>query len=226
MRPSRLLAALAGLIAAAPASGATPNPDRPSFSRTAFLVSSQSLELEGGLNFAPGAPTASLLPKLGLGRIEPRMGIDVDGGGIGLTPGMKFGIVQESGIAVAAHAHVGVPSYGGLSGEAGGLVTSVLAGGQVLQANLGVRTALTGSGIQVIDMPLAALVGAPLSQRWSSFGEIVLLLNQDSAPVQLNGGLGYAITRSVIADSALSWTPGSDTIGVTVGLTANFGRVE
>jgi len=184
------------------------------------------MELEGGLNFAPGAPAASLLPKLGLGRIEPRVGIDVDSGGIGLTPGMKLGIVQESGLAVAAHAHVGVPSSSGLTGEAGGLITGVLAGGQVLQANLGVRTALTGSGVQVIDMPLAALVGLPLSQRWSTFGEVVLLTDRSSAPVQLNGGLGCALTRSVVADSALSWTPGSDTIGVTVGLTTNFGQLE
>ena len=227
MRSNRTLLLIAGLAAAAPAAAATPNPDRPSFSRTAFLVAEQSLELETGLQFAPDAPIVSFLPKLGLGRLEPRVGIDVADNGLALTPGMKVGVFQKAGLAVAAHAHVGVPSYGGgLSGEAGGLVTGVLAGGQVLQANLGVRTRISDDGVQLSDMPLAALVGLPIGRRWSSFGEVVMLVDQASSPIQLNAGAGRTITRSVVADTALSWTPGSDTIGITAGLTANFGPVD
>lgn len=227
MRTRRTLALAVGLAAAAPAAAATPNPDRPSFSRTGFLVVDRSVELEGGFNWAAGAPAGSLLPKVGLGRVEPRVGIDFFEGGAAFTPGVKVGLVQQSGLGVAAHAHVGVPTGGGgTTGEAGGLLTGVLAGGQVLQANLGVRTAMSDAGISVVDVPLAGLLGVPFGKRWSAFGEGVVMLRQAGTPVQINGGLGCGITKSMVLDTALSWTPGSGTIGATAGLTANFGQFK
>jgi hypothetical protein len=227
MRTRRALALPLGLALAGPALAATPNPDRPSFSRTAFLVADRSVEVEGGFNWAAGAPAGSLLPKVGLGRVEPRVGVDFASGFAAFTPGVKVGLLQQSGLGVAAHAHVGLPTGGGAkTGEAGGLLTGVLAGGQVLQANLGVRTALSDAGITVVDVPLAGLVGVPLGKRWSAFGEGVLMLRQAGTPVQFNGGVGCSLTKSMVLDSALSWTPGSDTIGVTAGLTANFGQLK
>lgn len=227
MRPPRALALPLGLLLGAPALAATPNPDRPSFSRTGFLVEDRSVELEGGFNWAAGAPAGSLLPKVGLGRVEPRVGVDFFSGGAAFTPGVKVGLVQQSGLGVAAQAHVGIPTAGGgATGEAGGLLTGVLAGGQVLQANLGVRTALSDAGIAVVDVPLAGLVGVPFAQRWSGFAEAVLLLRQADPPVQLNAGLGCAITKSMVLDTALSWTTGTDTVGATAGLTANFGQLR
>jgi hypothetical protein len=227
MRPHRPLTLAIALGIGSPALAATPNPDRPSFSRTGFLIEDRSVELEGGLNWAAGEPAGTLLPKVSLGRVEPRVGIDFFPGGAAFTPGLKVGLVQQSGLGVAAHAHVGVPTAGGgATGEAGGLLTGVLVGGQVLQANLGVRTTLSDTGISVVDVPLAGLVGVPFGERWSAFGEAVLLLRQVSPPVQLNAGLGCGITRSMVLDTALSWTAGTDTIGATAGLTANFGQLK
>jgi hypothetical protein len=225
MRRPRPLALALGLGLATPALAATPNPDRPSFSRTGFLVEDRSVELEGGFNWAAGEPAGSLMPKVGLGRVEPRVGIDFFSGGAAFTPGLKVGLVQQSGLGVSAHAHVGVPTGGGgATGDAGGLLTGVLAGGQVLQANLGVRTSMSDAGITVVDVPLAGLVGVPFGERWSAFGEGVLMLRQVSPPLQLNAGLGCNITKSMVLDTALSWTTGTDTIGATAGLTANFGQ--
>ncbi|MEC7946186.1 MAG: hypothetical protein VX265_01380 [Myxococcota bacterium] len=225
MRSRRILPWAVALMSAAPAAAAPPNPDRPSFSRTGFLVADRSVELEGGFNWAAGAPAGTLMPKLGLGRLEPRVGIDLFSGGAAFTPGLKVGLLQQSGLGLAAHAHVGVPTGGGgTTGEAGGLLTGMLAGGQVLQANLGVRTTMSDAGVTVVDVPLAGLLGLPLGKRWSAFGEGVLLLRQADAPVQLNTGLGCSITQSMVLDTALSWTPGSNTIGATAGLTANFGQ--
>lgn len=223
MRLRRLLP-LVALLLPGLAAAATPNPDRPSFSRTGFLIADRTVEMEGGFNWAANAPGGSLLPKLGLGRFEPRVGIDLYEGGATFTPGTKVGIVQNDGLGLAGQAHVQVPTGGGGTvGEAGAALTGVLAGGQVLQANLGVRTAIGSDGVTVVDTPLAALVGIPIGGL-SIFGEGVWLLGAD-APWMLNAGAGVTLTKSLVLDAALGWTVGSDTLSATAGLTANFGEL-
>ncbi len=221
LRRARPLLALA---APGLATAAAPNADRPSFSRTGFLVVEDTVEMEGGFNWAPDAPSGSLLPKVGLGRFEPRVGVDLYPGGATFTPGTKVGIVQKEGLGLAGQAHVQVPTGGGGTvGEAGGALTGVLAGGQVLQANLGVRTSISSNGVAVVDTPLAALVGIPVG-GFSMFGEAVVLLGQDS-PWLLNAGFGVNLTKSLVLDGALGWTVGSETLSATAGITANFGEL-
>lgn len=225
----RLLAFTALLLGPTVATAATPNPDRPSYSKTGVLIAPSTVELESGLLWSQGGAGASFLPKVGLGRFEPRVGVDVLSSGTLLTPGVKIGVVQKEGLGVAGHVHVAVPtqSGGGTTGVVGALATGTLAGGQVVQANLDMRTHITSSGAQIMDTPLSVLFGLPVGNRLSAFGEVVLAFRGGGAPpVFLDGGVGFALTKSVSLDAGLGWQTGSDTITATAGATANFGSFK
>ena len=78
-----------------------------------------------------------------------------------------------------------------------------------------------------MDTPLSALFGLPIGERLSAFGEAVLMFNGGGEiPVFLDGGVGYALTKSVSLDAGLGWQTGGDTITATAGATANFGSFK
>jgi hypothetical protein len=225
----RLIGVTALILSPAVATAATPNPDRPSYSQTGVLIAPSSVELEGGLIWSQGGAGAAFLPKVGLGRFEPRVGVAVLNSGTLITPGVKIGVVQKEGLGVAGHVHVAVPAESGVgtTGVVGALATGTLAGGQVLQANLDMRTYITSGGAQIMDTPLSALVGLPVGKRLSAFGEVVLAFNGGGeTPVFLDGGVGFALTKSVSLDAGLGWQTGGDTITATAGATANFGSFK
>lgn len=209
-------------IAATDALAATPNPDRPSFSRTGVLVAHRSAETEVGLNWSPAMPGLTVMPKLGLGRFEPRANLALTGSSFSVAPGMKVGIVQTSGLGIAGHIEVGLGADQ-RPAEVGALATGTLAGGQTLQANVGVRTELGASGAVLQDMPIAGLVGFPIGKRASVYGEAVALLQNATSPTLFGSGFSIAVLDNCILDSGVSWSPGSQVVSATAGATVNLG---
>lgn len=217
-----LAAALGGATARADA----PVPERPAQSRTAVLVKSGTVEAEGGVAVTGGSVAAPVLLKIGLGRVEPRIGVNAAGlatPGSALTGGAKLGLWRGKGGALGGWLGTNVPLGDGAAwvGQAHLLGTTRTEGGLLLQGNLGVDLGAAGGRPAAVGVPAAALLGAPVGKRWVVLGEGTAELR--GRGWTLGGGARWSVTRSLRLDVGAHWPLGGGPGTLTAGLVGNAG---
>jgi len=220
---------LGGIIGAARAARAdTPTPERPARSRTAVLVKTGTAEAEGGVAVTAGALSAPVLVKVGLGRVEPRAGLDaaaLGGPGAALEGGAKLSLVRGKGGALSGWLGTNVPLGDGAAwvGQAHLLGTTRTEGGLLLQGNLGVDLGAAGGRPATAGVPAAALLGAPVGKRVVLLGEGTVELR--GGGWALGGGARWALTRSLRLDAGAHWPLDGGPGTVTAGLVGNAGAL-
>lgn len=228
------------LLLAGTALAATPNPDRPSVSRSGWLVAPDTLELELGFQWAAARSVPATLKYAISKVVEPRVSADLSGvnaGAPGLEAGAKFGLFQRSefGFAVYAGSAVPVSTDEPWFGRVHALFTADLDGPFVLQVNAGLDLAGDGGGGVATDgVPLVGLFG------WTPTGKLTLfaeLAGKIGAPgcegatcaygrVVIDGGVGFQLTEILIVDAGAGWDLYAQQPYATVGMSANFGSVR
>jgi len=209
---------------------ATPNPDRPSVSRSGFLVAQNTLEMETGLAFQDRATTVPTTLKYNVaGVVEPRLSADFSGfdnGTPALEAGAKIRILDSTDIGLAAFAASAVPlGSEPWVGTAQALVTLPFDGGLSLQFNGGVLLTPEGLGI-----PLVGAFGFPITGNFSGFVEVAAVLADGRCPGAcasssevIDGGLAWGLTEILTVDAGLGYSLSDAQLFGAAGLTANFG---
>lgn len=217
------------------ASAAAPNPDRPSVSRSGYLIAPKSLEIESGLAWQGGQRSAPSMLKLRPASIlEVRLGADLSGldGAPGLEAGAKFRLAETDDVGLAAFVASAVPTNAGEPwfGTAQ-LLLSVPIDRVTLQANAGLELVGTPGGVDFGGVPLVGLVGFAIDDSLSVFGEIAGLFGasycgRGACRGVIDGGIGWFVTDSTILDAGLGWDLDNGVPIVQIGLGANFGAVR
>lgn len=208
---------------------AEPVPDRPYRAVAGGLASGFEVEAGGawwGQSF--GAP---LRAKLGLGSVEPRVGVDLAGlgtGAPGVDAGLKVGLVQQQSVLLGAYATSAVPFGVGdvWWGEAGGAMTARLDSGAQIRLNAALALVGAGGRPAVSGVPLRALLGVPVGRRLQPFGEAEAILQGGAADWTVQGGLGWQPFESVVFDASAGWDLGTRLPLLQAGLTANVGGMK
>ena len=218
------------LAAGSAAQAATPNPDRPSVSRSGFLVAQNTLEMETGLAFQDRATTVPSTLKYSVaGVVEPRLSADFSGfddGTPALEAGAKIRILDNTDIGLAAFAASAVPLGSETwTGTAQALVTLPFDRGLSLQFNGGILFTPQGLGV-----PLVAAFGFPITGNFTGFVEGALVLADGrcaggcaSSSEVVDGGLAWGLTEILTVDVGLGYSLSDAQLFGAVGLTANFG---
>jgi hypothetical protein len=217
----------------------TPNPDRPSVSRTAHLVAPDTLELELGYLWANGNAVPALLKYSIAGVVEPRIGANLGGVGAG-TPGLEGGLkvrlIEEGKWGLAAYGASAIPVSAdeAWTGNLHGLFTTGLGGSLSLQLNAGLDLAGTGDGIGLAGFPIVAAVGLAPTRKLSLFvesaGKVAIPGCDDLqcayGNVIFDGGVGFLLTEILVVDGGFGWDLLNDQPFAQVGITANVGSVR
>ncbi len=226
------------LALAAVASAASPNPDRPSVSRSGFLVSPDTLELELGAQWAAARSVPTTLKYSIAGKVEPRASANLAGmesGAPALEAGLKVALVdKEWGLALFGGSAVPVSASEPYGATLQGLLTAPLGGPVGLQVNSGVDVGGNGQGgLQLAGVPLVGAVTLAPLDRLSLFAELaghVIAPGCDGAQcvfgqVIVDGGVGVLLTEILVVDVGAGWDLGNQQPYATVGLAANFGHI-
>ncbi len=206
----------------------TPNPDRPSVSRSGYLVASDTLEMETGLAFQGRTTTVPTTLKYSIRDVvEPRLSADFSGfdnGLPGLEAGAKIGIIGSDDLGFAAFIASAVPMGGeDWYGTAQVLATIPLDNGFSIQLNGGLLFVANGYG----GVPLAGAFGFPIVGNFSGFveGAAVLACGVGCAASNgvIDGGLAWGLTEILTLDTGLGYDLDAAQPFAAAGLTANFG---
>lgn len=222
------IAILTCLLAAAQA--ADPAPDRPLATAGGYLVASRSLELEVGGLWKRGFTVPARI-KFGAGQyFEPRVAVDLSGldqKRPGLMLEGKIGIAQQEGIGLAAFVASAFPVADDerWSGTLRGLMSLPIKEA-TLRANAGVDLgAREGGGIAFAGVPVLLAVEIPFGRAVGSWLEAGTVVEAAWQRVIFDGGLTLRVTDILVGDVGAGWDLAADSPFVTVGLTANLGRV-
>lgn len=204
--------------------------DRMARAVNGVLVAPRSLEMEAGGAWEPEGASAPMRVKVGLGRFEPRVGVDLaalGSGSPGMHAGLKVGLIEDSAVGLAGYALSAVP-LGWADvwwGETGAALTAQLDGGAQVRVNAAVALE-GGGGLAVSGAPLRGLVAVPVGRRLLPFGEIEAVVSDGRADWALQAGLGVNPTDSLLFDVSAGWDIGLRTPVIQAGLTANVGKMR
>ncbi|MCB9696976.1 MAG: hypothetical protein H6738_09385 [Alphaproteobacteria bacterium] len=219
---------------------ATPNPDRPSVSRSGFLVAADTLELELGVAWADSRSVPTTL-KYAIGEwVEPRVSANLSGVEAGLPAleaGTKIRLVDDGdqGFALWAGSAVPVSTEEGWYGQLHGLYTTGLGHGFGLQLNGGVGVVGDGAGgVDFGGVPLVGALSVAPTRKLSLFAEVagrVVGPGCDGATcaygnVVVDGGIGFLLTEILLVDGGAGWDLAAQQPYAQLGLTANFGSIR
>ena len=219
-----MLPLLIGLAAAA-----EPSPDRPSISRSGYLATSGSIEMEVGGRWSETGDSVPALVKANLGKVEPRVGFNlagVDQGSPGLSAEAKIHIGDQPRSGIAGFVGTGVPlsSSEAWWGEALLLYTGHLRNGGMLQGNAGILLSSPDEGVALDGVPLALLYAHPVGRHLDVFGELAAILDDGMDRWTLDGGLRWGLTSALVADAGLGWDLAQGIPVFQAGLTGNLGK--
>ncbi len=222
------------------AQAATPTPDRPSVSRSGFLVAPDTLELELGARWAEGRSVPATL-KYAIGAVvEPRISANlagVESGSPGLEAGLKVRLLDQgrTGVALYAGSAVPVTAEEPWSGEVHGLCTTDFGHGIGLQADAGIDlVGEPGGGVAFGGVPIAGALLIGPAARASLFAELAGEVGGPGCEgrtcafgqLVLDGGARFRLTEILVVDGAAGWDLAAQQPFATVGLAANFGSVQ
>ena len=223
--------ATAVALAASPAFAASPNADRPSVSRSGFLVADDTLEMETGLAFQDRTTTVPSTLKYSVkGVVEPRLSADFSGfdtGNPALEAGAKIRLVSTEDVGLALFAASAIPLrtepwYGTFQG----LLTLPFDNGMSLQFNGGLLFVEAGYA----GIPFAGAFGFPIAGNFSGFVEVAAVLGDAqcgggcaASNGVIDGGLAWGLTEILSVDIGAGYDLDDSQIFGATGLMANFG---
>jgi len=223
------LSALALLSSSAFA--AAPNADRPSVSRSGFLVADDTLEMETGLAFQNRTTTVPSTLKYSIkGIVEPRLSADFSGfdtGNPALDAAAKIRLISTDDLGLALYAGSAVP-LGGEEwvGTFQALATIPFESGVSLQFNGGLLFVEQGYA----GIPLVGAFGFPIFGNFSGFVEVAVVLADaqcgNGCPASngiVDGGLAWGLTEILSLDTGIGYDIDNGQLFGAAGLTANFG---
>jgi hypothetical protein len=225
-----ILGTLTCLLAAGVVQAAEPAPDRPLATAGGYLVASRTLELEVGGLWKQGF-TVPARVKFGAGKyFEPRVAVDLSGidqRRPGLALEGKIGIAQQEGIGLSAFVASAFPVadderwYGTVRA-----LMSLPIKSATLRANAGVDLgAKEGGGIAFGGVPVLVAMEVPFGRTIGSWLEAGTVVEAAWQHAIFDGGLTWRVTDILVGDAGVGWDLAADSPFVTVGLTANLGRV-
>jgi hypothetical protein len=229
-RPLPLLLACPALLASLPVQAAgSPVPDRPFEAKSGYLVSSGSLELELGGLWADGGYHSPARLKYGLGKsFEPRLSADLSGAGNGspdLAVEGKFRLHRASTWGLAGYVVSALPVADESWDGTARILFSAKLDHLLLGLNSGLDFAGQSGGLVIAGVPMVVLLGTPLGHSWSGFGEGSLVVDGSFRDIVVDAGLRWTTTDILTLDAAAGWRLEMDVPYVTVGLSANLGKL-
>lgn len=212
---------------------ATPNPDRPSVSRSGYLIAPGTLELESGLAWTRNLRAAPHTLKVAFGDpVEARLSADLAAFDVspGLEAGLKVRVADTDDFGFCAFLGSAIPTMAGepWAGTAQGLLT-VPIDAWFVQGNLGVDLVAGDEpgSVRFGGVPAVVAVGRAFGP-FSTFVEAAGTLGGgcDACGGVIDGGVGWLLTEILILDVGVGWDLDGAAPVVQAGLTANFGRVQ
>ena len=203
-------AALFPLLALGAALAASPTPDRPTLSDSAFLVPARHLELEVGGHWQQAFSMPAKM-KLGIGDVfEPRICFDmagIDQRQPHLFLAGKIGLLRQSehGLAILLGSSLPVTEEERWLGSLRALFTSDLER-IFFQLNAGLDMQAAGNqGLSFIGVPLMFAVGGPLGSNLRAYGEVGTTVWAGFSGWMLDTGLHWRVTDILVLDAAVGW---------------------
>lgn len=202
-----------------------PNPDRPSVSRSGYLIGAGTAELELGVGVGSGGALSVpfTLKAAAPQRLELRISGDAFGVGASapaLVVGSKLGLVDTDDVGIALYLDSALPlGVEVWSANAHGLGTFTV-GPMGVQVNAGVTF---GPGPGVVGAPFAIALSPPPAGVVSTFLEYAAVLSGGLGGHTLTAGGSFLARDNVMFDAGISYFADSRTLAGTVGGTVNFG---